>query len=238
MTANVPMVELLYHDDLLAVVNKPAGMMAHRSKMSSGEEVFLHDVLQSQLQRPIYLIHRLDRATSGCCLIAFDADTASELGKQVMANALHKSYWAIARGWPKEDAFTVDYPLDGGPGKRDKKPAITHFRVLGRTELSMPSAHFETSRYSWLEATLDTGRFRQIRRHLKHIFHHLIGDSSHGDGRHNRNFRMLGIHRMLLHARAIGFTHPRTGEAMRIEAPVEPEFAKALKLFEVGHATE
>lgn len=237
MSANVPNVELIYHDDQLAVVNKPAGMMAHRSKLSSGEEVFLHDVLVTQLNKPIYLIHRLDRATSGCCLIAFDADTASLLGKQVMANELHKVYWAIARGWPKEDAFTIDYALDGGPGKREKKPAITHFKRLGQMELPVPSQGFETSRYSWLEATLDTGRFRQIRRHLKHTFHHLIGDTSHGDGRHNRNFRMLGIHRMLLHARALSFTHPHTGETINAVADVDKEFNRALALFGDDHAT-
>ena len=238
MSANVPNVELIYHDDTLAVVNKPAGMMAHRSKLSSGEEVFLHDVLVQQLGKSIYLIHRLDRATSGCCLIAFDADTASLLGKQVMANEWHKVYWPVARGWPKESEFTVDYALDGGPGKRDKKPAITHFKLLGRAELPVPFQDFATSRYSWLEATLDTGRFRQIRRHLKHIFHHLIGDTSHGDGRHNRNFRMLGIHRMLLHARALSFTHPHTGETINAVADVDTEFDKALALFGDAHAIE
>ena len=237
MTQSATTLEILYCDEHLAVVNKPAGMMAHRSKMSSGEETFLHDVLQSQLQRPIFLIHRLDRATSGCCLIAFDAETAGALGKQVMANAIDKTYWAIARGWPAEDVFTVDYPLDGGPGKREKKQAITHFNVLARAEVPMPSQGFETSRYSWLEVRLDTGRFRQIRRHLKHLFHHLIGDTSHGDGRHNRNFRMMGIHRMLLHSRGLGFEHPYTQKRLDILAPVEAEFQKALNLFEGQHAT-
>jgi len=130
--------------------------------------------------------------------------------------------------------FTIDHPLDGGPGKPQKKAAITDFEVLGRCELSMPSAGFDTSRYAWLRASPRTGRFRQIRRHLKHQFHHLIGDSSHGDGRHNRNFRMLGIHRMLLHARRLAFVHPHTGERIETHAPVDAEFAKALALFDAA----
>ena len=227
------MVPLIYAEDRFAVVNKPHGMMAHRSKMSSGEEVFLSETLQRQLQRPIFIVHRLDRATSGACLVAFDSETASILGKQVMANELGKSYWAIARGWPAEPAFTIDHPLDGGPGKREKKPAVTHVRVLGTAEIEMPSAGFETSRYSWLECTLETGRFRQIRRHLKHSFHHLVGDTSHGDGRHNRNFRMMGIHRMLLHARRLEFTHPYRDETVSVDAQTDAEFDKALALFGV-----
>ena len=96
----------------------------------------------------------------------------------------------------------------------------------------MPSAGFPTSRYAWLEARPQTGRFRQIRRHLKHLSHHLIGDTSHGDGRHNRAFRMQGIHRMLLHAHSLAFAHPDDGRRLRIEAPVDAEFAKALAMFD------
>ena len=94
-----------------------------------------------------------------------------------------------------------------------------------------PSAGFPTSRYALLAASPETGRFRQIRRHLKPAFHHLIGDTSHGDGRHNRHFRMLGIHRMLLHAQRLAFTHPASGERVVVEAPPDAEFAKALALF-------
>ena len=132
-----------------------------------------------------------------------------------MSHEFEKTYWAICRGWPDE-AFTVDHDLDGGPGKPVKKPAVTAFRRLATVELDEPSTGFPTSRYAWLEAMPRTGRFRQIRRHLKHVSHQLIGDTSHGDGRHNRAFRMRGIHRMLLHARAIEFPHPSTGTRLRV----------------------
>jgi tRNA pseudouridine65 synthase len=223
-----PPLPVLYVDDRLAVVDKPAGLMVHDSALARGESDFAADRLRGQFGRPIHLVHRLDRATSGCLLLAFDRDTASLLGKALMAGAFAKDYFAVCRGWPAEPAFTVDYPLDGGPGKPQKKEAITDFAVLATAEIEQPDARHDTSRYALLRASPRTGRFRQIRRHLKHLSHHLVGDSSHGDGRHNRTFRMAGVHRMLLHAQALSFAHPHDGRTLRVEAPLDAEFRRAL----------
>ena len=220
---------VLYGDDTLAVICKPAGLMAHASPMARGEDDFLVDRLREQFARDVVLVHRLDRATSGCVLIAFDRDTAAALGAQFMERSVDKTYLAVCRGWPEESGV-IDHPLDGGPGKPMKKPAVTAYRRLATAELEQPSEDFPTSRYALLECTPDTGRWRQIRRHLKHIFHHLIGDTSHGDGRHNRAFRMRGVHRMLLHAHALGFAHPRSGERIEAIAPLDAEFEQALTL--------
>lgn len=221
---------VLYRDDWLAVVDKPAGLMVHDSALARGETDFAADRLREQFGKPIFLVHRLDRATSGCLLLAFDRETASLLGKVLMSREVEKDYLAVCRGWSEQD-FVVDHPLDGGPGKPVKKPAITEFVRLATAELDIPSSGFATSRYALLRARPHTGRFRQIRRHLKHVSHHLIGDTSHGDGRHNRAFRMLGIHRMLLHAQRLSFLHPVSGARLAIEAPPDPEFARALALF-------
>ncbi|MEA9887198.1 pseudouridine synthase [Xanthomonas campestris] len=223
--------QILYQDAVLAVVDKPAGLMVHDSKLARGEDDFLADRLRVQLGRPIFLVHRLDRATSGCLLLAFDRDTASALGKALMAGEVEKDYLAICRGWPAEEQLIVDHDLDGGPGKPVKKPAVTHFQRLATGELEIPSTGFATSRYALLRCQPRTGRFRQIRRHLKHLSHHMIGDTSHGDGRHNRSFRMLGIHRMLLHAERLGFPHPADGRRISVVAPLDVEFAKACALF-------
>ena len=223
--------DILYRDAALAVVNKPAGLMAHDSALARGETDFAADRLRDLFGVPIHLIHRLDRATSGCMLLAFEREVASDLGKQFMSRAVRKRYLALCRGWPAETEFTVDYDLDGGPGKPQKKPAITRFRRLATGELQQPAAGFETSRYALLECEPETGRFRQIRRHLKHLSHHLIGDTSHGDGRRNRDFRALGVHRMLLHAWKLQFAHPRSAAPMEIDAPPDAEFARALALF-------
>ena len=223
------MITVRYADEWLAVVDKPAGLMVHDSALARDEHDFLADRLREQFGRPLFLIHRLDRATSGGLLVAFDRESASALGTQWMARSVDKHYLAICRGWPED--IVVDHPLDGGPGKPVKKPAVTRFTRLATTELSVPSSGFPASRYALMRAEPMTGRFRQIRRHLKHRSHHLIGDTSHGDGRHNRNFRMLGIHRMLLHARRLAFTHPHTGARIEAVAPVDAEFDKALALF-------
>jgi tRNA pseudouridine65 synthase len=221
---------VLYTDEALAVIAKPAGLMAHASPMARGEDDFLVDRLRAQFARDVVLVHRLDRATSGCVLIAFDRDTAAALGAQFMARSVGKAYLAVCRGWP-EEAGVIDHPLDGGPGKPLKKTAVTAYRRLATGELSEPSGVFPTSRYALLTCVPDTGRWRQIRRHLKHIFHHLIGDTSHGDGRHNRAFRMRGVHRMLLHAQTLAFDHPHSGERIAVSAPLDTEFERALELF-------
>lgn len=221
------MLDVLYRDQHCAVVNKPTGLMAHASSLSRGEDDFLLQRLREQFNAKVHLIHRLDRATSGCVLIAFDAESASTLGKTFMSREVQKSYLAICRGWP-DAHLVVDYDLDGGPGKPEKKPAITSFTRLATAELAHASANHDSSRYALMLCAPETGRFRQIRRHLKHISHHLIGDTSHGDGRHNRAFRMLGVHRMLLHAWRLQFPHPVSAEIITCTAPLDFEYNKAL----------
>ncbi|WP_395771905.1 pseudouridine synthase [Arenimonas sp.] len=221
--------DVLYQDSRCAVINKPAGLMVHASGLARGEDDFLLHRLRVQFDSKVHLVHRLDRATSGCMLVAFDAEAASVLGQAFMDRDVGKDYLAICRGWPELE-FTIDHDLDGGPGKPEKKPAVTSFCCLATAELPMASAVHPTSRYALLQCTPVTGRFRQIRRHLKHVSHHLIGDTSHGDGRHNRAFRMLGVHRMLLHAWRLRFPHPESGEIVACSAPLDVEFRKALTL--------
>lgn len=222
--------EILHADAHLAVVNKPAGLMVHDSKLARGETDFAADRLRELFGRPIFLVHRLDRATSGCLLLAFDRDTASALGRSLMAEHFRKDYLAVCRGWPEPAEADIEHPLDGGPGKPQKKPATTHYRTLATAEVDWPSQQHPTSRYALLLCSPRTGRFRQIRRHLKHVHHHLVGDSSHGDGRHNAAFRMRGVHRMLLHAWRLGFPHPADGREQVVQAPLDEEFRRALDL--------
>ena len=222
--------QVLHLDEHLAVVHKPAGLMVHDSKLARGETDFAADRLREQFGKPVFLVHRLDRATSGCLLLAFDRDTASALGRSLMAEHFRKQYLAVCRGWPGPAEGLIDHPLDGGPGKPVKKPAQTAYRTLATAQVDWPSQQHPSSRYALLRCEPRTGRFRQIRRHLKHVHHHLIGDTSHGDGRHNLAFRMRGVHRMLLHAWKLEFPHPALGHALEVEASPEGEFLTALSL--------
>jgi tRNA pseudouridine65 synthase len=223
---------VLYQDAQLAVVCKPAGLMVHDSALARGETEFAADRLRQQFGRPIFLVHRLDRATSGCLLLAFDRDSASRLGQTMMSRVVEKDYLAVCRGWPEPAQGLIDHPLDGGPGKPHKKPAQTRYATLARGALDTPSGGFDTTRFALLQASPHTGRFRQIRRHLKHVSHHLIGDTSHGDGQRNRLFRMRGVHRMLLHAWRLRFPHPADGRMCEAAAPLDAEFERALRLFD------
>ena len=171
-------IAVLHRDERLAVVDKPARLMVHDSALARGEHDFLADRLRVQFGQPVHLVHRLDRATSGCLLLAFDKDTAKALGEQFMGRAVCKTYLAVCRGWPEPAEDRIDHPLDGGPGKPGKKPAQTDYHVLATGAMPWPYGDHAESRFALLECRPQTGRFRQIRRHLKHRSHHLIGDSS------------------------------------------------------------
>lgn len=186
---NLP-IKILYQSNHLIVVNKPAGMLVHRSWLDKHETVFLMQTLRDQIGQHVYPVHRLDRPTSGVMLFALNSETARLLAQQFEHKHIQKHYWAIVRGWT-DDVGCIDYPLKeqlddiADPFADADKPAqsaITEYRTLARAELPFVShARFPTSRYSWLEVNLKTGRKHQIRRHLKHIFHPIIGDTTHGD---------------------------------------------------------
>ncbi len=218
----LPDIEILHRDDRLAAVSKPSGIMVHRTGIST-DRVFLADLLRERLGRRIWTVHRLDRATSGVLLVALDRDAAAELGRQFQAAAITKRYLAVVRGWT-DDQGGIDKPLRASRNRIQE--ASTHYRSLARAELSIPVPPHETSRYSLLGVRPLTGRMHQIRRHLNHIAHPIIGDVNHGDRRHNGVFRArFGCHRLLLHARSMTLDHPDGTGPLRLEAGLPRDFA-------------
>ena len=182
-------------------------------------------MLRDQLGRKVWPVHRLDRATSGVLLFALDAETAAGIGRQIMARKVNKRYLAVARGFT-DPAGRIDYPLSTGD-RREDQPACTDYQRLATLELAIPIGRYPCARYSLLSVWPRTGRTHQIRRHFKHIFHPLIGDTTYGEGRHNRLFRMeFGCHRLLLHAIDLELQHPSSGGNLRLHAPLSGEFAR------------
>jgi tRNA pseudouridine65 synthase len=227
---NEPLI-LLHEDDELVAVNKPAGLLVHRSKIASDVDDFLLDRLVAQIGQPLYLAHRLDRATSGVLLLAKSREVVGELGKLFMSRNVDKSYLAVVRGWPEESG-EIDYPLPDVRERSPRKPALTRYRRLATVEVPIELGKYPQQRYSLIEARPETGRYRQIRKHLHHVSHHVIGDTSHGRGDHNRLFRIhYAMHRMLLHAWRLRFTHPLTGVALIIEAPLDSVWNRQLQTF-------
>ena len=226
------MLDILYQDDALIAVNKPAGLAVHRSKMVSNADSFLIDVLREQVGGTLYLAHRLDRATSGVLLVARSTEIAAALGKQFMGRDVHKQCLAVVRGWPEPDAGVVDYPLPGSRESGPRREARTSYQRLATVEVPIALGRYPQQRYALVLAEPHTGRFRQIRKHMAHIHHPVIGDCQHGRSDHNRLYKQyFSCHRMLLHGWRLSFRHPLDGRPMRLEAPLDPAFQALLERF-------
>ncbi len=216
--------EMLYRDRWLCAVNKPTDIMVHRSTLGTDRR-FVLQTLRDQLGQRVWPLHRLDRATSGVLLFALDADTARSIGQAFQERRIDKCYRAVCRGWPEESG-RIDHPL-AKHRQAEARVAITRYRRLASCELPIPVSGYETARYALIEAYPETGRRHQIRRHFKHASHHLIGDTTYGDGRHNRLFRQhLRCHRLLLHASSVALMHPAEGHRLEIAAPLDGDFAR------------
>lgn len=225
-------IDILYQDDALVAVNKPAGLPVHRSKMVNDAEAYLVDVLRDQLGGNVYLAHRLDRATSGVLLVARSSEVAGALGEQFMGRDVRKQYLAVVRGWPEPAEEVIDYPLPGSRETGPRREARTRYRRLATVEVPIELGRYPQQRYALLRAEPESGRFRQIRKHLAHIHHPVIGDCQHGRSDHNRLYKQhFGCHRMLLHAWRIDFMHPLSGAPMRLEAPLDEAFSAVLERF-------
>lgn len=220
---------LLFRDSDLVVAEKPAGMLVHPSDWDRRSGPTAMEMLRDELGCRVHPVHRLDRAASGCLMVALSPEAASRISEQWSTTDVRKRYWLVVRGWV-EDSGRIDRALvqeNGG----NAKPALTEFRCLERGEVPIQEGPFPTARISWVEAEIYTGRFHQLRRHFAGQGHPVLGDSMHGDGRHNRLVRSLnaGEKRLLLHARSLSFRHFRSGELHTVIACPDPTFIQLLE---------
>jgi tRNA pseudouridine65 synthase len=228
---------ILYRDDYLVAVHKPAGLLVHRSALDAHEERFAVQLVRDQIGRHVHPVHRLDKGTSGVLLFALDRDTAARLGGAFERQAVAKTYLAVVRGHPPTTGM-IDHPLTRrfDPAERrahdparPPQPARTGFRRLATTELPYRVDRYPSSRYALLELTPETGRRHQIRRHLKHVSHPIIGDATFGKGRHNRLFaELFGCSRLLLACTRMRLAHPCGAAPLDLCAPPAADFAALL----------
>lgn len=220
------MLEILYQDDHLIAVNKPHGLLVHRSPIAADADEFAVQLLRDQIGQKVFPAHRLDRKTGGVLLFALNEEMNSLMQQAFMEQRVDKRYLALVRGFT-DDSGTIDYPLANDSGKVQE--AVTHYRTLEHFSLPVPSGKFPTSRYSLVEVEPETGRMHQIRKHFAHIFHPIIGDRPHGCNKQNKLFlENFGMNTMLLHALSVEFIHPVTEETMHIEAPLHDEFRRMI----------
>ncbi len=234
------MLDIIFQDEYLVAVNKPAGMLVHRSWLDKHETQFVMQTLRDQISQYVFPLHRLDRPTSGVLIFALSSEAASEMMPMFAEHKMQKTYHAVVRGWIEEGA-TLDYPLKEELDKiankfsnndKEAKDAITFYEPLGKVEIPIPTGRFSTTRYGLVEMQPKTGRKHQLRRHMAHLRHPIVGDTSHGDGKHNRLFRdRFDCHRLLLHASKLSFVHPYTNEKLVLKANFDDIWLRLLSEF-------
>lgn len=228
----IPELEILYQDEQLVVINKPAGIMVHRSSITE-DKIFLLQILRNQIKQRVYPIHRLDRGTSGVLLFGKTREEAGRIQNLIQENKLSKIYLAIIRGFVDEEG-TIDYPLSSDPHKA-KQEAISHYKKLSQNELPFSVNRYPTSRYSLVEVRTETGRFHQIRKHFAHLRHPVIGDKKHGDCKHNKFFSTQhDLSGMMLHAKSTSFLTAEHKQ-INIEASLPSHFEKMLNKLSLSY---
>ncbi len=232
-----PDLHVLFEDEWLIAVEKPADMFVHRSAADRSETVFLLQIVRDYLGEFVYPVHRLDRATSGIVIFAKSSAVAALLSQMFANREVSKTYRALVRGHC-EPHGVIATPLISARGRnkpkghpfREPQEANTEFECLQRYDIPMVSDRYPTTRCSLVNAKPTTGRYHQIRRHFNYISHPVIGDSSHGDTRQNRFYKkQFACDRLMLAAVAIELEHPIRQQRVRISCPPESAFAAVLQ---------
>lgn len=234
------MFEILYQDNDLIAINKPSGWLVHRSWLDKHETVVVMQTLRDQIGQHVFPVHRLDRPTSGVLLFALSSEIARLMSEQFATKQIEKTYHAIVRGYVEGEA-TIDYPLveeldkiadKFSDSNKPAQDAVTTYRGISKIEIPIKVGKFDTARYSFVELKPKTGRKHQLRRHMKHIFHPILGDSKHGDLHQNRAFaEFFSIKRLMLHASKLQITHPINHNTIIIEANLDQQWQDILLKF-------
>lgn len=235
------MLEILYQDDYFVIINKPSGLLVHKSPIDKRETAFALQMVRDQIGQYVFPVHRLDKPTSGVLVFALSSEVARLMSDVIADHQFEKEYRAVVRGYTDDNAL-IDYDLKviwdkkADKDKSDNKEpqsAQTYYEKLATVELPFPVSRYPVARYSLVKLQPKTGRKHQLRRHMKHIFHPIVGDTRYGRTEHNKLFReKYNVHRLLLHANRLSFIHPVTQEKIVIEAGVDEVFERILSLFE------
>ena len=249
MDMETAQLKILFQDQYIVAIDKPAGLMVHRSRIDVTAREFALQMLRDQIGQPVFPVHRIDRPTSGVLLFALDKVTARSLALQFETRTIMKQYLAIVRGTPASKG-SWDEPLIEKPDRivdkladKDKpaQPAVTQFETIQSWQVPYstgPTAKYSNSRYSLVRITPLTGRRHQIRRHFNHMGHPIVGDSTHGDRRHNRLFReTFSLGRLMLVAKSLTIKHPITSTELNIQAQPGWEFEKAVQFLTDSNST-
>ena len=237
---NEELLEILYQDEYLVAINKPSGLLVHRSPIDRHETRFAIQILRDQIGQYVYPVHRLDKPTSGVLLFALDKESAKLMSEQFREHSTQKKYICVVRGFTDETGL-IDHALkekldklaDKDANKdKEAQEAVTEYKKLATVELPYAVGRYDVVRYSLVEVLPKTGRKHQIRRHMKHISHHILGDTKYGRGEHNKFIReKFDCHRLLLHALSLEIKHPYSNDMLKITAQLDETFESIFEEF-------
>ena len=223
---------VLYQDEHIIAIEKPPGLLVHRSPIDRHETVFAVQTLRDQIGQHVYPAHRLDRPTSGVLVFSFSSEIAAKLGQQMMDKQVVKTYHAIVRGFVHHTGY-IDYALKyrydkiADKHKRPQQPpqpASTMYQSVAKFEVPEPVGKYQSARYSLVKLSPSTGRKHQLRRHMVHIRHPIIGDTTHGDGKQNKFAKQhFNFNNLALSCTQMGFSHPITGKWVTINSQMHGE---------------
>lgn len=218
--------KIIFEDEWFVAIDKPHGLLVHKTNIAKDAKTSVLKILRKQLDKSIFTIHRIDRKTSGVLLMALNKSVQSALAKQFIEGKISKKYLAIVRGFTEEDG-TIDYAIKDYSGKI--KEAVTDYKTIKRFELPLSFGKHPTSRYSLVALHPKTGRYHQLRMHMAHIFHPIIGDRPHGCNKQNKLFKEeFDLMDMMLHAAELSFHHPETNKRIILKADYSKSFNRIL----------
>lgn len=236
MTEVSPQLPIIYQDEHIIAINKPSGLLVHRSMIDRHETRFAMQMVRDMIDQHVYTVHRLDKPTSGVLVFALSSDVARLMTEQFIEKTIHKTYHALTRGWTNSQF--VDYALKEKLDKiadkdaqKDKAPqdAQTDITCLQRFTYPQAVGRYPQARLSWVELNPHTGRKHQLRRHLAHVRHPIMGDTTHGDGKQNKFMRdTFNFHHLALHNSRMKFCHPVTQHPIELTAALWPELEDVL----------
>lgn len=214
---------ILYEDENFVAVCKPHDLLVHKTELSTDRVTAMH-LVRDMVGCYVNPVHRLDRATTGVLLFSKNKAATKYASDQFMNKEVSKTYLAVIRGWPAEDEGTIDTAIKNDYGQEQN--ALTKYKVLAKIDYPVPIGRFTSSWYSLVRAFPETGRMHQIRRHFKRLCGPVIGDTQHGDGKHNLMFReKIKSRNLLLFAESLKFKNMDG-----LEINLNAEFPESFKI--------
>lgn len=222
--------EIIYQDADYVAIDKPAGLLVHRSPLDKHATEFAVQKLRDQIGRTVNPCHRLDRPTSGVLLFALNTEATRSAQELFIEHRASKTYHALVRGWLDGEGI-IDYDLRNEEKPDKVQSAVTAYRCLNQCSVETPVGRYPRGRFSLMELQPRTGRTHQLRRHMKHLRHPILGDTRHGDGAQNQFLRSYcGQQLLMLRAMRLQMPHPmREGETLDIRVGVSTEFDTVLR---------